>query len=259
MDVNLLRLIVFVGGLGVMLLMETLWPCRAWETPRGRRLVFHLGLSVINNVILRLTVFGPLLYLSLFVIDNNIGLLRLAGLNGAENIIAGLIIMDGLDYWWHRFNHTIPFLWRFHKVHHVDTHVDTTTSLRFHPGELLISAVVKAGWIVLLGPEVLGFLIFEVSVTLFSQFHHSNIDLPDRAESVARSLIVTPRFHAAHHTVTPRTGNANYSAILIFWDKLFGTYNEPDYEEMEYLGLAKGRESYLSLRETLKAPFTSAY
>jgi sterol desaturase/sphingolipid hydroxylase (fatty acid hydroxylase superfamily) len=72
-------------------------------------------------------------------------------------------------------------------------------------------------------------------------------------------MIVTPRFHTAHHTVSKRTGNANFSTIFIFWDKLFATYNEPDSEEMKFLGLEKGRETYLSFGSTLAAPFTPAY
>jgi sterol desaturase/sphingolipid hydroxylase (fatty acid hydroxylase superfamily) len=181
------------------------------------------------------------------------------GLRGWPEFIVGLIILDMLDYWWHRFNHRVPFLWRFHKVHHVDTHVDVTTSLRFHPGELLISGGVKAVWILALGPSILAFSIFESAVSLASQFHHSNIDFSDRVENPLRKCFVTPRYHASHHTVCRRTGDANFSTIFIFWDKLFKTYREPDYEEMKTLGLERGREDYLSFATTLKGPFSTKY
>jgi len=174
-------------------------------------------------------------------------------------ILLTIITLDLFDYWWHRFNHRIHLLWRFHKVHHVDTHVDVTTSLRFHPGELMLSAAVKATWILLLGPSLWAFALFETSITLAAQFHHSNIDLPDPSESLIRKVFVTPRYHAAHHTVSQRTGNANFSTIFIFWDKLFNTYRLPDYEEMKYLGLKKGRDTYLSFTKTLIAPFSRIY
>ena len=181
------------------------------------------------------------------------------GIEGYPEVIASIVILDMFDYWWHRFNHRVPLLWRFHKVHHVDTHVDVTTSLRFHPGELMISAFLKALWILMLGPSILAFAMFESATTLAAQFHHTNIDFPDSVETPLRKIIVTPRYHASHHTVTPRTGNENFATILIFWDKLFGTYRIPDYEEMKTLGLKIGRDTYLSFTTTLKAPFTSLY
>lgn len=259
MDINLFRLTVFLTGLGVMGLLETLFPCRPWQDKRSRRFGFHLGLSVFNNLILRLPAFLPLMYLNALAYDRGFGLLSMFELSAGAHILISLVIMDMLDYWWHRFNHRIPVLWRFHKVHHVDTHVDITTSLRFHPGELFLSTFVKASWILLLAPSVWAFVIFESAITLFAQFHHSNIDLGDRGERIVRSVIVTPRFHAAHHTVSQRTGDANFSTIFIFWDKLFGSYNEPDFEEMKLLGLEGGRETYLSFGSTLAAPFTRSY
>ncbi|MDZ7844361.1 MAG: sterol desaturase family protein [Anaerolineales bacterium] len=146
-------------------------------------------------------------------------------------------------------------LWRFHKVHHVDTHVDVTTALRFHPGELFISFFVKLLWIAAWGPSLVGFAVFEICVSLASQFHHSNIDFPERWERRLRLFIVTPRFHTSHHTVSRRTGDANFATIFIVWDRLFGTYREPDPREMRELGLAEGRGDYLSFGTWLAEPF----
>ena len=181
------------------------------------------------------------------------------GIDGYQEMIASVVILDMFDCFWHRFNHRIPFLWRFHKVHHVDTHVDVTTSLRFHPGELMISAIIKSIWILILGPSLLAFAIFESAISLTAQFHHTNIDFPDSVETPLRKIFVTPRYHTSHHTVCRRTGNENFGTILIFWDKLFATYRQPDYEEMKTLGLKNGRDSYLSFAATLKGPFTSLY
>jgi sterol desaturase/sphingolipid hydroxylase (fatty acid hydroxylase superfamily) len=67
---------------------------------------------------------------------------------------------------------------------------------------------------------------------------------------------VTPRFHTSHHTVSRRTGDANFATIFILWDRLFGTYREPDPKEMEALGLVEGRDNYLSFPAWLVEPFT---
>jgi len=134
--------------------------------------------------------------------------------------------------------------------------VDVTTALRFHPGELFISFFVKLLWIAAWGPTLVGFAAFEIAVSLASQFHHSNIDLPERWERFLRLFIVTPRFHTSHHTVSRRTGDANFATIFIVWDRLFGTYREPDEIEMQELGLAEGRDDYLSFTTWLTEPFS---
>ena len=64
-------------------------------------------------------------------------------------------------------------------------------------------------------------------MSLCAQFHHSNIDLPDRLERRLSWFVVTPRFHAAHHAVDRHYGNANFSTIFSFWDHLFGSYARP--------------------------------
>jgi sterol desaturase/sphingolipid hydroxylase (fatty acid hydroxylase superfamily) len=250
---------VFVVGFALMFITETLRPKRTWEQKRSQRFVFHLSLMLLNNLILFSTLFVPFLIFQQMVYARGFGLAPWLGLRGPVEIIAALVTLDMIDYWWHRFNHTIPFLWRFHKVHHVDTHVDITTAFRFHIGELILALGAKALWILTVGPSLWAYAIFDAGITGASQFHHSNIDFSDKIENVIRKVFVTPRFHAAHHTVTPRTGNSNYSTIFIFWDKLFGTYREPDFEEMKTLGLKKGRESYLSFVPTLKGPFSREY
>lgn len=244
----------------MMFIIESIKPKRKWQIARIKRVLFHVGLSIINGIIAGVIGYLFLNYMRDNIYNSNWGILNLLGIKGLSGIIMTLIVLDMFDYWWHRFNHVVPFLWRFHKVHHVDTHVDTMTSLRFHPGEILISALfAKMIWLILLGPTFIAFIIFETAISMASQFHHSNIDFSDRVEKRIRKIIVTPRFHASHHTVTVRTCNANYSTIFIFWDKIFGTYREPDYKEMERLGLAGGRDSYLSLAATFKGPFTKEY
>lgn len=255
MTVPQFRMIVFLSVLSLMYFVETLWSERSWETPRWKRLSVHLTLAALNTAILRLTVAGPLLLLTGLVWERNWGLAGFLGLTGAPEILASLVVLDLFDYWWHRFNHTVPFLWRFHRVHHFDTHVDVTTSLRFHPGEFLLSGAAKALWILAWGPSVWGFAIFETSVTAFAQFHHSNFDFSDFWERIVRIAHMTPRLHAGHHTVALRTRDANFSTIFLIWDRLFGTLQEVDREELKRLGLLENREDYLSVRAILAAPF----
>jgi sterol desaturase/sphingolipid hydroxylase (fatty acid hydroxylase superfamily) len=250
-----LRLIVFLSGLATFFLIEGIVHARPWHDSRARRLSLHILVAALNSAILRLTVAAPLLYLSDFVSRHEWGLVSILGISGLPEILLTVFVLDMGDYWWHRANHRVPLFWRFHQVHHVDTHVDVTTSLRFHPGELLISGLVKASWIVLWGPSALGFAIFEALVTLSSQYHHSNIDFDDRVEEVVRSFTVTPRMHASHHSAETRSLDANFSTIFSFWDRLFGTYVKPTPEHLRLQGLPYGRGRELELRQWISLPF----
>lgn len=249
------RLLVFVGGLAFFYLVESLVHTRPWHSPRSRRLLFHAFLAVLNTVLLRLAVAGPLLYWTLVVQRHGWGLARWLGLSGLTEIVVTLVVLDFADYWWHLFNHRVPLLWRFHQAHHVDTHVDVTTALRFHPGELLMSGGFKALWLLLWGPSLLAAAVFEASVSLASQYHHSNFDYPDRVETALRTFNVTPRMHASHHSAITPTLNANFSTIFSFWDRLFGTYVCPTEEHLQVQGLRYGRSRGLNLGYWFAMPF----
>lgn len=227
LDLDTGKLIVFLGGFGLFLLIETLFPARRSGMARWQRLGFHAGVAALNTVIIRVVAYVPFLLWLVHVEEEGWGISRWLGLVGWTEIIVSIIVIDFFDYVWHRANHRVRFLWRFHKAHHADTEMDITTALRFHPGELLISATIKTLWIVVWGPTVVAWFLFEALVSLCAQFHHSNIDFPDRVERWLSKLVVTPRFHAAHHAVDQNFGNRNFSTIFSVWDFMFRTYARP--------------------------------
>lgn len=254
-QLHVFRLALFFLILGLMFLAESARPARVWSLSRIKRWIFHFGVSVFNTLLTRLAAGAPLLFLINFMEAKQWGLSHVLGLHGFAEVITTVVLFDLFDYGWHRLNHRIPFFWRFHKAHHADIEVDVTTSLRFHPGELLLSYAAKALWVLFWGPSLAAFILFEAAITAYSQFHHSNIDFPDAIEKKLRWLHMTPRLHASHHTVTLRTRDANFSTIFLIWDKLFGTFQEADYGEMRQLGLTEGRDTPLSAKAFLLAPF----
>ncbi len=88
------------------------------------------------------------------------------------------LIMDYTNYLWHRLNHKIPFLWRFHLVHHTDVDLDLSTALRFHFGELIGSVFFRGAFVFLSGATPLTVLLYEILFEAETQFHHSNWKLP---------------------------------------------------------------------------------
>lgn len=123
------------------------------------------------------------------------------------------MLLDGWIYWWHRANHEVRFLWRFHQVHHLDSFLDTTSALRFHAGEVLLSALVRGGVIFVVAVPFAHVVAFETLVVLAAIFHHSNVSLPDRLEQVLCLVIVTPSIHWVHHHASRADTDSNYSTV----------------------------------------------
>ena len=150
-------------------------------------------IATLNTVVIRTLSYVPLLLWIVYVEQMGWGISRWLGISGWTEFLVTIIILDLFDYFWHLANHRITFLWRFHKAHHSDNDMDIFTALRFHPGELLISSLVKASWVVIWGPSAIAWFLFEALVSLSAQFHHSNIQLPDHVDKRLSSFLVTPK------------------------------------------------------------------
>jgi sterol desaturase/sphingolipid hydroxylase (fatty acid hydroxylase superfamily) len=154
--------------------------------------------------------------------------------SGWGGLAVDLLILDGLIYWWHRANHVVPFLWRFHSVHHLDRTLDSTTALRFHFGEVTLSAAARAVVVLALAIPLASVLVFETLLLLATIFHHSNLRLPPWLERTLSRAVVTPSIHWVHHHRLRRDTDSNYSTVLSLWDPLFRsrskTRRTPDLE-----------------------------
>ena len=146
-----------------------------------------------------------------------------ASLNGGWAIVADIILLDLWIYAWHQVNHRIPLLWRFHEIHHLDEFLDATSAVRFHAGEVLISAFVRAPVIIVLDMPLASVLAFETLVLMAAVFQHSNLRLPIRLERALALVIITPSIHWVHHHAVRQDTDSNYGTILSLWDRLFGT------------------------------------
>lgn len=143
--------------------------------------------------------------------------------SGGTGLVADLVILDCWIYWWHRANHELPFLWRFHEVHHLDEFLDASSALRFHFGEVAISAVVRAGVIWLLDFPLSSVVVFEICVLTIALFHHSNVALPDWLERPLSKVLVTPSIHWVHHHAIRADTDSNYANMMSVWDIIFGS------------------------------------
>ncbi len=164
-----------------------------------------------------------------------------------------LLLLDLWIYWWHRANHEVPILWRFHEVHHRDAFLDATTALRFHFGEVLIAAVVRAIPIFLLAIPLGSVLVFETLVLLAAIFHHSNWRLPDAVEQRLARVIITPSLHWVHHHKQKRDTDSIYGTVLSIWDRLFDT--GPNINRRRDMPIGVEGEKEVNLLRLLALPF----
>jgi sterol desaturase/sphingolipid hydroxylase (fatty acid hydroxylase superfamily) len=214
-----------LGGGALLLLtwLERRKPLRRPVEPKWRHEVRNLtvaGLSAIAIVLVERPVVMPL---ASWVEGRNWGVLPQFRLPQGLQVAAALVLMDYTFYLWHVLMHRIPFLWRFHLVHHVDLDLDASTALRFHFTEMLASVPWRAGQVLLIGLTPFTFSVWQCIFLVSILFHHSNIELPIRWERLLNKLIVTPRMHGIHHSIVERETNSNWSSGLTVWDWLHGT------------------------------------
>ena len=173
---------------------------------------------------------------------------------GPGGLLLDLLLLDGLIYWWHRANHRVALLWRFHAVHHLDRFLDSTSALRFHFGEVAISALVRAGAILLLGFPLASILAFETVVLIATIFHHSNLRLPARLEAALARVVITPSIHWVHHRRRQADTDSNYGTIFSFWDRLFASRSPTQRDPSMPIGVEGFEE--LSLPGLIARPFS---
>lgn len=147
--------------------------------------------------------------------------LRPAWWSGWPGLVLDILLLDLWIYWWHRANHEIQFLWRFHQVHHLDESLDSTSALRFHFGEVVLSAIVRAGVIVALDIPLSSVILFEALIMMAAIFHHSDARLPAGLERALGRVMITPAIHWVHHHARREDTDSNYGTIFSFWDRLF--------------------------------------
>ena len=209
-----------VAAFVVLLLLETWRPLRRRKRSRGQRYRINFAFTALAFAAGSLTVRPVALGLAFWAQSHSFGLLQLLPLPSWAEAALAVLWLDFTFYYWHRFNHLRPLLWRFHNVHHVDPDLDVTTSFRFHFGEVLYSTPFRVLQVGLFGVSPAAYLLYEGLFNCATMFQHSNVRLPLALERLLNRLIVTPRMHGIHHSALGPETNSNYSVVFSFWDRL---------------------------------------
>jgi sterol desaturase/sphingolipid hydroxylase (fatty acid hydroxylase superfamily) len=145
---------------------------------------------------------------------------------------ATMLVGEIAYYWAHRLSHQIPFLWRFHAVHHSAEELDFLVNARMHPVDLVWSRMIMLTPIFALGlanPVHFGDGLIATTVLLIGSmwgyFIHSNIRW---RLGPFEWLLTTPAFHHWHHTNDGKRRDCNYASMFPWLDRIFGTHHLPE-------------------------------
>lgn len=246
------RIAALGAAVAVGLAWERMYPHTrlrpAWGT--------NVGLWVVDTLLLVVVCGACGWIVAAWAAGHQLGLFPWVGAGAWVAVVAGILALDAVSYVWHRANHQVPLLWRFHQVHHSDTSFHLTTALRFHPGELLLALPVRLAAIVALGIPPEGVLAFEVVFGIANLLEHGNFDLPRRFEPAAQRLFITPALHRRHHTADWRELDTNFGTVFSVWDRVARTYRSSRGEDVIETGLPGwvGSEAPL-IGQSLLLPF----
>jgi sterol desaturase/sphingolipid hydroxylase (fatty acid hydroxylase superfamily) len=197
----------------------------------------NLLVGVLNSAIVSLVFSGLAVIAEVWGSANGYGLLRVYELPAWANVLAAIVLFDFWMYVWHRGNHAIGFLWRFHRVHHADPYLDATTGVRFHTVEVVLSFFTKIVVMQAIGMSIWQLALYEAVVLPVVLAHHSNVALPRWLDRGLLLLIVTPAMHRVHHSRLRTETDSNYGSLFPYWDYVLRSLCLRDDVEAVQVGL----------------------
>lgn len=252
---HLLPALVVTAAIGIAL-AERRWRLREPTQAEPQRSLRNAALGAGALAVVQLAEAPLVRPLSRLVERRRIGLSQWLPLPAWGRDAAAILMLDYGIYLWHVLTHKLPFLWRFHLVHHVDLDLDSTTALRFHAADMAISAPYRALQVLTAGasPRALG--LWQGFFFLSVLFHHSNLRLPLRLERILASVLTTPRMHGIHHSATRAETDSNWSSGLSLWDHLHRTFRLDVPQDGIVIGVPAYRDpAELGIGASLAMPF----
>jgi sterol desaturase/sphingolipid hydroxylase (fatty acid hydroxylase superfamily) len=246
-----LRLAGLAAALGLALIVQRLRPLG----PNLRWRAANVGLWLVNTTITAALCGACTTTAADWAATAKLGLLNVAPLPAWGATAITILALDFTSYLWHRANHRLPFLWRFHRVHHSDTSFSVSTAARFHPGEILMSLPVRLLAVILVGAPASAVIIFEVVFAFANFFEHGNITLPLHLERRVATLFVTPALHRRHHAARQPDLDRNFGTIFTLWDRTLATFTASSSAESFPIGLPDHPPA-CSLAEALRLPLS---
>ena len=253
---------LFFGLLATFGVVEALAPRRPGPMLRRTRWVTNFVLTFLNIVVMSLL---PVTFFdaAVWAVQRGFGAFNLIALPLAATMVATLLVRGFISFFTHYLSHKVPALWRIHRVHHLDTELDISTTVRFHPAEFVVNLIVGVPIVVAFGLSPWVLMLYEVIDAGITLFSHANVRIPATVDRVLRYVIATPDLHRVHHSAWQTETDSNFGAVFPIWDIVFGTFRTETRAPHETMALGleevrDGRENRLGwlmgspLRERLE-------
>lgn len=231
---SLHRALILAGGITFFWLIEGVIPLFGFRYNKWKHASINIFFTI-TTIVINFAFALVIVKSSDWAVAHQFGLLQLVEMPVWVFMIGGLLLLDLIGAWFiHFIEHKFKWMWKFHMVHHADTHVDTTTANRHHPGESVFRAVFTTIGVLVCGAPMWLVMMYQSLSAVLSQFNHANIRLPLWLDKAISWVIVSPDMHKVHHHyVRPQT-DSNYGNIFSIWDRLFGTFNYTPVEQLRY-------------------------
>ena len=228
------RSLILFGGMLFFYLIEYAAPLFKFKY----RKLQHAGINLLftlTTIIINFLFAFTIVKIGDWSIQQHIGILTFLDVNLLWYTIIGLLLMDLIGaYTVHYVEHKIKWMWRFHLIHHSDTHIDTTSANRHHPGESVFRLFFTVIAVGIIGAPIWLVMMYQSASVVLSQFNHANIRLPLWLDKTLSWVIVSPNMHKVHHHYVQPYTDSNYGNIFSIWDRIFGTYNTLAPEKIIY-------------------------
>ena len=219
------RTIILLGGIVFFWVLEGIIPFYSLNYKKTNHAILNL-LFTITTAIIGFGFAFVLLKSTEIVNTYGIGFIHLFDLPLFVEVIICLLILDLVGaYLVHLVEHKVPWMWKFHVVHHSDENVDVTTGLRHHPGETVFRILFTILGIYVSGASIGIVMLYQSISVLFAHLTHANVGLPQTLERVISYVFVTPNMHKVHHHFQLPLTDKNYGNIFSIWDRIFGTFH----------------------------------
>jgi sterol desaturase/sphingolipid hydroxylase (fatty acid hydroxylase superfamily) len=228
------RSLILFGGMLFFYLIEYAAPLFKFKY----RKLQHAGINLLftlTTIIINFLFAFTIVKIGDWSIQQHIGILTFLDVNLLWYTIIGLLLMDLIGaYTVHYVEHKIKWMWRFHLIHHSDTHIDTTSANRHHPGESVFRLFFTVIAVGIIGAPIWLVMMYQSASVVLSQFNHANIRLPLWLDKTLSWVIVSPNMHKVHHHYVQPYTDSNYGNIFSIWDRIFGTYTTLAPEKITY-------------------------
>lgn len=225
-----------LGSAFIFIVLEKLFPLyknqnifrKAWQTDLFyfgfNHLLIGFMLLVVNYVIHN--VFG-------WMMDNPVQQI-VQSIWFIPQLLLCIFVADFVEYWTHRAYHEVPYLWKYHSVHHSSEEMDWIAGSRIHLLEIINTRVLILGALYVVGFSKGVLDAYIIVVGFQAVFNHSNVHFN---WGPLRYLIVTPDFHHWHHSSDKEAIDKNYAAHFSFIDYMFGTAVDSEKQFPEKYGV----------------------